>query len=129
MEKMIELETRINELLKDYIARNLAARTLQAALDEVGIGFRPVVDHLTIRTLDIDRRASEFLRLGYAYSETLDYEDWFAKVYRAAGFPPLFVDQAYSDGRGRTSIIPDWVAKFGDNTLHHVAVQVADIEW
>lgn len=129
MGKGVELEALIDGLIKDCVARNLAARVLQASLDEVGIGFRPVVDHLTIRTLNIDRRAEEFVRLGYAYSETLNYNDWFAKVYRAPGFPPLFVDQAYPDARGRTSIIPGWVEKFGDKTLHHVAVQVEDIEW
>jgi len=129
MERGAELEAVVDGLLKDYVSRNLAARVLQAALDEVGVGFTPVVDHLTIRTLDIDRRAEEFLRLGYAYSETLNYDDWFAKVYRAAGFPALFVDQAYADARGRTSLIPAWVAKFGDWALHHVAVRVEDIKW
>lgn len=129
MDKGVELEALLDGLVKDYVARNLAARVLQASLDEVGIGFRPVVDHLTIRTLDIDRRAGEFLRLGYAYAETLNYDDWFAKVYRAPGFPPLFVDQAYPDAKGRTSIIPGWVGTFGDQTLHHVAVRVEDIEW
>ncbi len=129
MDKGVELEALLDGLIKDYVARNLAARVLQAALDEVGIGFRPVVDHLTIRTLDIDRRAEECIRLGYVYSETLHYDDWFAKVYRAPGFPPLFVDQAYPDAKGRTSIIPGWVGTFGDKTLHHVAVRVEDIEW
>ncbi len=129
MERGAELEAVVDGLLKDYVSRNLVARVLQAALDEVGVGFKPAVDHLTIRTLDIDRRAEEFLRLGYAYAETLNYDDWFAKVYRAAGFPALFVDQAYADARGRTSLIPAWVAKFGDRALHHVAVRVEDIEW
>lgn len=124
-----ELDALLDGLIKDYVSRNLAARALQAALDEVGVGFRPVVDHLTIRTLDIDRRAEEFIRLGYGDAETLHYEDWFAKVYRAPGFPPLFVDQAYPDARGRASIIPGWVGKFGDHTLHHAAVRVEDIEW
>jgi len=128
-ERGAELEAVLDGLLKDYVSRNLGARVLQAALDEVGVGFKPVVDHLTIRTLDVDRRAEEFLRLGYVCSETLQYDDWFAKVYRAAGFPPLFVDQAYADARGQTSLIPGWVARFGDQTLHHVAVRVVDIEW
>lgn len=123
-----ELEAILDRLLEDYLARNQAARILKTRLNEVGVGFRPVLDHLTIRTMDIDRRAEEFVRLGYAETETLSYGDWFAKVYRAPGFPPLFVDQAYADARGRTSIIPQWVAKFGDNTLHHVAVRVEDIE-
>ncbi|MEK7839426.1 MAG: hypothetical protein AAB328_15760 [candidate division NC10 bacterium] len=128
-DKRVELDALLDGLIKGYVSRNLAARVLQASLDEVGVGFRPVVDHLTIRTLDIDRRADEFIRLGYGYAETLNYDDWFAKVYRVSGFPPLFVDQAYPDARGRTSLIPGWVAKFGDLALHHVAAQVEDIEW
>ena len=74
------------------------------------------------------RSAEEFTKLGYGYSETIEYEDWYAKVYRKVGYPALFVDQAYSDDRGRTSIIPGWVDKFGDQVFHHVAVRVEDIE-
>src|SRR2546427_11043354 len=95
MERGVALEAVIDGLLKNYLSRNLAARVLQAALDEVGVGFRPVVDHLTIRPLAIDRRAEEFLRLGYNYSETLNYDHWVAKVDRAPGFPPLFIAQPY----------------------------------
>src|SRR5437867_11584535 len=127
MERGVELEAVIDGLLKNYLSRNLAARVLQAGLDEVGVGFRPGVDHLTIRTLDIDRRVEEFLRLGYSYSETLNYDDWFAKVYRAPGRPPLLIDHACPDPRVRSSIIPAWVAKFGDRTPHHVAVLPGDI--
>jgi catechol 2,3-dioxygenase-like lactoylglutathione lyase family enzyme len=78
--------------------------------------------------MDIDQRAEEFVALGYAYSETLSYEDWFAKVYRMAGYPALFIDQGYPDRRGETSIIPGWVRQFSDQTLHHIAVRVEDIE-
>src|SRR5260370_36342801 len=97
MERGVGLEAVIDGLRKNSLSRNLAARVRQAALDEVGVGFRPVVDHLTIRTLDIDRRAEEFLRLGYGYSETLNYDDWVAKVYRAPAVPPLVIEQTYPD--------------------------------
>ena len=123
-----ELDAVIEGMLTDYLAKNRAARVLRDALDEAGVGFRPVVDHLTIRTLDIDQRADEFVRLGYGFSETLNYEDWFAKVYRTTGYPALFVDQAYRDDRGKTSIIPGWVKKFGHDVFHHIAVRVEDIE-
>jgi hypothetical protein len=123
-----QLDLRIHELLSDYLARNTAARALSVSLDEVGVGFTPVVDHLTIRTLDIDDRAVEFVKLGYFEAETLHYGDWFAKVYRKPAYPPLFIDQAYPDQRGASSLIPGWVRRFGDQTLHHVAVRVADIE-
>lgn len=123
-----QLDDLLSAYVADFVARNATARTLKRGLDEAGVGFFPVADHLTFRTHDIDRRAEEFLPLGYVFSETIDYEDWYAKVYRKPGYPPLFIDQAYPGDRGRTSIIPAWVARFGDRTLHHVAVRVEDIE-
>jgi hypothetical protein len=123
-----DLDQRLQRYIDDFIARNSAARILKVRLDAVGVGFLPLADHLTFRTDDIDRRAVEFLELGYAFSERLEYQDWYAKVYRKAGYPPLFIDQAHAGDRGRTSIIPDWVARFGDRTLHHIAVRVENID-
>jgi len=123
-----ELEQVIMGYVQEYVSRNQAARMVCDGLDEIGIGVFPVLDHITVRTLAIDERAQEFLRWGYVYSETLEYDDWWAKVYRAPGCPALFVDQGYDDDRGKTSIIPGWVKKFGDRTLHHIAVRVGDIE-
>jgi catechol 2,3-dioxygenase-like lactoylglutathione lyase family enzyme len=128
MDQGAELDALISRMIDAYVSRNHAARVLRELLEEAGVGFYPVADHLTLRTLDIDRRAEEYTRLGYAYSETLQYDDWYAKVYRKVGYPALFVDQAYPDERGRTSIIPGWVKKFGDQVFHHVAVRVDDIE-
>ena len=128
MDQGAELDVLISRMIDDYVSRNRAATLLRDLLDAAGVGFYPVADHLTLRTLDIDRRAEEFTRLGYGYGETIEYEDWYAKVYRKVGYPALFVDQAYPDTRGRTSIIPGWVKKFGDNLFHHVAVRVEDIE-
>ncbi|MPZ47930.1 MAG: hypothetical protein GEU75_01200 [Dehalococcoidia bacterium] len=127
-EKAGALDTLIERMVADYLAQNGAARILKVALDDTGAGFWPVMDHLTIRTFDIDRRAQEWVDLGYVYSETLNFEDWYAKVYRLQGYPALFIDQAYLDERGRTSLIPAWVEAFGDNTFHHIAVRVEDIE-
>jgi hypothetical protein len=123
-----DLDAVITRMTADFLAHNRAAQVLRRALDEVGVGFVPVIDHLTIRTMDIDQRAKEFIALGYAYDETIHYDDWYAKVYRRPGYPALFVDQAYPDDRGKTSIIPRWVKKFGDQVFHHVAVRVEDIE-
>lgn len=128
MESGVELDALISRMIQEYVSRNQAAKALRDSLDEAGVGFYPVADHLTLRTMDIDRRAEEFTKLGYVYSETIEYEDWYAKVYRKIGYPALFVDQAYSDDRGRTSIIPGWVKTFGDQVFHHVAVRVQDIE-
>jgi len=123
-----QLDDILATYIADFIARNKAARIIKDSLDRIGIGFFPVVDHLTFRTTGIDRRAEEFTNLGYTLSETLSFQDWYAKVYRKPGYPPLFIDQAYADERGRTSIIPDWVRLFGEQTLHHIAIRVEDIE-
>ena len=123
-----QLERTIDSYIHKYVSQNRAALITKAVLDAAGIGLKPLVDHITIRTRDIDQRAQEFVRLGYVYSETLEYRDWYAKVYRLPGFPALFVDQAYDDERGKSSIIPDWVNAFGDRTLHHIALSVEDIE-
>lgn len=128
MGQTADLDAVINRMTEDFLTHNSAGRVFRRALDQAGVGFMPVMDHLTIRTMDIDQRAQEFMTLGYGYDETIHYEDWFAKVYRRAGFPALFIDQAYSDDRGKTSIIPRWVQKFGDRVFHHVAVRVEDIE-
>jgi catechol 2,3-dioxygenase-like lactoylglutathione lyase family enzyme len=128
MDQAAVLDALIGRMIDQYVSRNHAARLLRDMLDEAGVGFYPVADHLTLRTLDIERRAEEYTTLGYVYSETLHYNDWYAKVYRKVGYPALFVDQAYPDERGRTSIIPGWVKKFGDQVYHHVAVRVDDIE-
>ena len=128
MSQATNLERIISQYVADYVSKNQAAMIVRDALEEIGIGLFPVLDHITVRTLSIDDRAQEFLENGYVYSETLEYEDWWAKVYRTPGCPALFVDQAYVDDRGKTSIIPGWVHQFGDRTLHHIAVRVADIE-
>lgn len=123
-----QLERAIDAYTQDYVARNRAAQIAKAVLDAAGIGLKPLIDHITFRTRNIDRCAREFVRLGYVYSETLEYSDWFAKVYRAPGFPALFVDQAFDDERGKTCILPDWVDAFGDRTFHHIALLTEDIE-
>jgi len=128
MDQNRELDGLLARMVGEFLRRNQAATTLQTMLDEAGVGFTPVIDHVTVRTLDIDRRAEPFIALGYAFDETLEYDDWYAKVYRKAGYPALFVDQAYGGDRGRTSIIPGWVQHFGDQVFHHVAVRVEDIE-
>jgi catechol 2,3-dioxygenase-like lactoylglutathione lyase family enzyme len=123
-----ELEKRLREYIKDFLANNAAARKLDEMLRAAGVGLRPVTDHLTFRTHNVDRRAEEFVRHGYEFDETLEYGNWFAKVYRRDGYPTLFIDQAFPKPRGEGSIIPGWVDRFGDRHLHHLAVLVDDIE-
>lgn len=125
------LEKCIRAYVDDFVAHNCAAHEIATGLRVLGIGFRPVVDHLTFRTLNVEKRAQEFLKYGYVYDAKLgiiEYDNWWAKVYRKPGYPACFIDQAYDGPRGKKSLIPDWVKTFGDKVLHHVAIQVDDIE-
>jgi len=125
------LEALLLRYVDDFIRQNRFARVISEGLSVAGVGFWTVVDHLTFRTLDVDQRAGEFLKHGYAYDSQLgilEYNNWFAKVYRKPGYPALFIDQAFPGARGKGSLIPDWVKTFGDETLHHVAIRVEDVE-
>lgn len=125
------LEALLRRYVDDFINQNHAAQVLAKGLRVIGVGFWPVIDHLTFRTMDVDLRAKEFLKLGYAYDtqmDILEYNNWFAKVYRKQGYPALFIDQAYQGVRGKRSLIPEWVKAFGDKTLHHAAVRIEEIE-
>ena len=125
------LEVLLRRYVDDFVRQNEAARVISDGLRVIGVGFWPVIDHLTFRTLDVEERAREFLKFKYTYDSELgilEYNNWFAKVYRKPGYPALFLDQAYAGARGKGSLIPDWVKAFGDKTIHHVAVRVEDIE-
>jgi catechol 2,3-dioxygenase-like lactoylglutathione lyase family enzyme len=131
VEKVIEgiQDPTLQGLLREYFESNEAARIFveQAARK----GWPVILDHMAIRCLNVEQRAGEFVRMGYRYNhELVEYPDqgWWAKVYRKKGFPTLFIDQAYTDHRGEKSILAPWVAAFGDQVLHHLAVRVEDIE-
>lgn len=125
------LEARLRHYVDEFVRQNKAARIIAEALKSVGIGFWPVVDHITFRTRDVEARAREFLKFKYTYDSKLGilkYNNWFAKVYRKPGYPALFIDQAYPGAKGKGSLIPDWVKSFGGRTVHHSAVKVEEIE-
>ena len=124
-----------DDFFADYIRRflqgNKSANYLADDLENCGVGLMPLIDHCTLRTLDVDRRAEELTLLGFAQDQTigvLEFDSWWAKVYRKPGYPSLFVDQAYEGERGNTSLIPDWVAAHGDQCFHHIAILVENIE-
>jgi len=131
---MDKAEAIIQSYIQDYLKKNKPARILSQGLEKLGVGFRPIADHITIRTLDVYKVAEKFIKLGFVRDKTigpkgiLDYGDWFAIVLRKPGLPAIFIDQGKFGEKGKTSVIPGWVKKFGDLTLHHVAIQVDDIE-
>jgi len=119
----------VRHLVKQYFKENFSAKVFLEEWERQG--RRLVIDHITVRCLNVDRRAEKFLERGYVFQdEMVEYPDqgWWAKIYRKSGAPALFIDQAYDDPRGEKSIIPQWVEKFGDQVLHHAAVLVDDIE-
>lgn len=122
----------INDYIERYVRTNQAASVVRDALNATGIGMRPVVDHLSIRTLNVQERSLEFEAMGFAFDDRLgviERDSWWGKVYRRPGFPAIYIDQAFSDQRGATSLIPAWVQKFTDGQIHHLAICVERIEF
>lgn len=120
--------------VQEFVKNSKPARFLQEELEKIGVGLFPLVDHITVRTLDVDKRSNEFLDLGFAWDRgvgkdgVLEYDDWWAKVYRKAGLPAVFIDQAFEGAKGKTCVIPPWVNRFSDKALHHIAVRVEELE-
>ncbi|PIQ97572.1 MAG: hypothetical protein COV67_03445 [Nitrospinae bacterium CG11_big_fil_rev_8_21_14_0_20_56_8] len=129
------MSSSIEQFFQQYLSRflegNRAGQYLARVLDECGVGLWPLIDHCTIRTRHVDARAAEILALGYRFDETigrLDFDSWWAKVFRRPGYPALFIDQAFDGERGKASLIPAWVEAHGDRCFHHLAILVEDIE-
>ncbi|KER10404.1 MAG: hypothetical protein HY22_04970, partial [[Candidatus Thermochlorobacteriaceae] bacterium GBChlB] len=82
MNKQIHLaESLVDRYIHDYLTHNRAARLVSQMLDELGIGLRPLIDHITVRTHDVERRAEEFLSVGFAEDVNLgivEYDNWWA---------------------------------------------------
>jgi 4-hydroxyphenylpyruvate dioxygenase-like putative hemolysin len=100
-------------------------------LQQAGVGLWPVIDHCAIRTRDVEKRAVEMLDRGFQRDKNLgvlEFDNWWAKVYRKPGYPALFIDQAFAGERGGKSLIPEWVDAHGDKRFHHIAVRVENIE-
>ena len=128
---MKSLDQLLLKYLEQFLEGNRVARELAISLKQTGVGIGPLIDHCTIRTHDVDSRAKQFLDLGYAYDKNigvLEFDNWWAKVYRKPGHPALFIDQAFSDARGQPSLIPEWVDHHGDQCFHHIAILVENIE-
>ncbi len=119
------------EYISRFLSENEAARYMANELSNCGVGLMPLIDHCTLRTLDVDKRAEELFPLGFSHDKTLgtlEFDNWWAKVYRKPGYPSLFVDQAFAGKRGEPSLIPDWVHAHGDQCFHHIAILVENIE-
>ena len=112
----------IYDTLVVYFEKSLAARKYGEVCQEHEWDY--VIDHLTVRTYNVEEAAKQYTKLGYKYSERVDYknEGWWANVYRHSIYPALFVDQTYDGAPVDRQIIKRWVDKFGDKEYHHIAV-------
>lgn len=121
----------IANYVETFVTSNPAASLLREQLAAAGVGIRPVIDHLSFRTLSVPERAREFEALGFAYDDTIgvvERDDFWFKVYRKAGFPAVLIQQAHEDARGASSPIPAWVERFTDGQLHHIGIMVDRLE-
>src|SRR5512133_528017 len=125
------VESVIENYIDTYISGNAAARYIRHQLETVGVGLRPLIDHMTFRTLDVLERALEFEALGFAYDDRIgvvERDSFWYKVYRRPGFPTVLVQQAHADHRGGPSPIRDWVERFTDGQPQHIAILVDKLE-
>lgn len=121
----------ITNYVTTFVDSNHAASILRDKLNAAGVGLRPVVDHISFRTLQVHERALEFEALGFSFDDTIgvvERDDYWFKVYRRPGLPAVLIQQAHEDARGARSPIPAWVERFTDGLPHHIAVEVDRIE-
>ncbi len=109
-----------------YFEKNEAARKYAEVCEEKK--WEIIYDHLTVRTYDIDKAATEFEALEFKLEERIDYknEGWYAKVYRHPIYGAMFIDQNYDDAPESKKIIKVWVDKFTDKDFHHIAFRLPE---
>lgn len=117
----------------DYVLHNLDARCVMREIESCHFDIRALVDHCTIRTLDIMRVEEWLCAEGFKKMSdgTVDMGDWFLQSFYKIGYPTIVVDQPHDENMSENcggKIIFDWVKTFGDNQFHHIAVRVSDIE-
>lgn len=119
------LEQTLKQYAADLSSENSAARVMMRGLSLVGIGIRPVLDHLIFRTVHIKERAREFLELGYERDTTakvLEHRGHGVEVLRRGCAPAILVEHPHE----KTGL--EWVAHFGDKKPYGMAVRVDDLE-
>ena len=119
------LEQALKQYVADLTAENTAARVVTRGLSLVGVGIRPVLDHLIFRTVHLKERAREFLDLGYERDLTakvLEHKGHGVEVFRKDCAPAILVEHPHE----KSGL--EWVTHFGDKKLYAMAVRVEDIE-
>jgi hypothetical protein len=119
------LEQVLKQYASDLAAENSAVRVVVRGLSLVGIGVRPVLDHLIFRTVHIKERAREFLELGYERdlaAKVLEHKGHGVEVLRRGCAPVILIEHPHE----KSGL--DWIAHFGDKKPYAAAIRVEDIE-
>ncbi|MEK9629646.1 MAG: hypothetical protein VW455_11575 [Nitrospinota bacterium] len=124
----MDAKSYIRRLCQTYLKSNKSARKIMDHVQLAGIGWFQMIDHVTFRTYNIDKKAEEIKGYGYVYTDSLEFKNWWGKIYSLSGLPMVFIDQSYEGEKGEGSLIKDWVDEFGDNDFHHIALRVESIE-
>lgn len=81
--KSQQIDTFFADYISRFLSKNEAARYIASELSNCGVGLMPLIDHCTLRTLDVDKRAEELFPLGFSHDQalgTLEFDNWWAKV-------------------------------------------------
>lgn len=122
----------LDSYFSEYVLDNPDARSIMRQIGECRFDARALVDHCTIRTLDIESVAKELYAIGFEkmHGEAVDMGDWFLQPFQKHGYPVIVVDQP-REGRlfqsGGGEIIDNWVKTFGGERFHHIAIRVESI--
>jgi hypothetical protein len=118
----------IETLCIDYLKSNKSASRVVEHIKQAGVGWFQLVDHVTFRTYNVEKKAKEIAGFGYEKVETLEFQNWWGNIYLVKGSPLIFIDQSYEGEKGKGSLIKEWVDEFGDQIFHHIAIRVEDID-
>ena len=66
---------KVHVFFADYISRflskNEVAFYIANELSNFGVGLMPIIDHCTLRTLDVEKRAKNLLPIGFSHDQAL----------------------------------------------------------
>jgi hypothetical protein len=117
----------VRRYVDQFAEHNRAAKVLMNDLRVIGVGLRPLIDHISFLTQDIRKRAAEFTACGYRYKSGpwhLKAHCWQARVYCLAGYPSVIFFEPFE----HKGCIEKWLHAFNEEIPHHVAVKVDNLE-
>ncbi len=119
------LEASLKKYAEAFAAQNHAARLVTRGLALMGIGLRPILDHIVFRTLHLRQREQEFLGLGYEKdmnAKVLLKKGHGVEVFRRGCAAAIILEHPHE----KTGL--DWIANFGDQEPYYLAIRVEDVD-